>query len=74
MDSVFVFGFTAAVIGGLDSPAGAVVGGLVLGLGLSYVSGYVGSDLVPLAALAILIAVLLVRPDGLFSHATGRRV
>ena len=39
-DAVLVFGFTAAVMGGLDSPAGAVVGGLLLGLALSYVSGY----------------------------------
>ncbi len=74
MDSVVVYGFVAAVIGGLDSPGGAVVGGLLLGLGLSFVSGYVGSELVALAALAILIVVLLVRPAGLFSHAPARRV
>lgn len=74
MDSVVVFGFVAAVLGGLDSPAGSVVGGLVLGLGLSFVSGYLGSDLVALAALAILMVVLLVRPGGLFSHAPARRV
>ncbi len=74
MDSVVVNGFVAAVLGGLDSPAGAVVGGVVLGVALSFVSGYVGSGLVSLAALAILIAVLLVRPHGLFSHATARRV
>ena len=42
MDSVVVFGFVAAVLGGLDSPLGAVVGGLLLGLSLSFVSGYVG--------------------------------
>jgi len=74
MDSVVVYGFVAAVLGGLDSPVGAVVGGLLLGLGLSFVSGYVGSDLVALASLAILIVVLLVRPAGLFSHATARTV
>lgn len=74
MDSVVVFGFVAAVLGGLDSPLGAVVGGLILGFSLSYVSGYVGSELVPLASLGILIVVLLLRPSGLFAHATGRRV
>jgi branched-chain amino acid transport system permease protein len=74
MDSVVVYGFVAAVLGGLDSPLGAVVGGLLLGVGLSFVSGYVGSELVALAALAILIVVLLVRPAGLFSQATTRRV
>ncbi|MGH3444033.1 MAG: branched-chain amino acid ABC transporter permease, partial [Nocardioidaceae bacterium] len=74
MDSIVVFGFVAAVLGGLDSPVGAVVGGLLLGFSLSYVSGYVGSQLVPLAALVILVAVLLVRPGGLFAATTTRRV
>lgn len=74
MDAIIVYGFVAAVLGGLDSPAGAVVGGLVLGLALSYASGYLGSEMVTLAALAILVAVLLVRPHGLFSRAARRRV
>jgi branched-chain amino acid transport system permease protein len=75
MDSLIVFGFVAAVLGGLDSPIGAVVGGLLLGLLLSYVSGYVprGSGLVPLAALVILMVVLLIRPGGLFSSSRARR-
>jgi branched-chain amino acid transport system permease protein len=78
MDTIFVFGFTAAVIGGLDSPVGAVVGALLLGVALSYVSGYLGSghgsDLTSLVALGILVAVLLIRPDGLFSATKVRRV
>ncbi len=74
MDSVVVYGFVAAVLGGLDSPVGAVVGGLLLGLSLSFVSGYVGSELVALASLVILMAVLLLRPGGLFSHTAERRV
>jgi branched-chain amino acid transport system permease protein len=73
-DAVLVLGFTAAVIGGLESPLGAVVGGLVLGLALSYVSGYGGAELVTLGALVILVAVLMVRPNGLFSRAQARRV
>lgn len=73
-DPVAVFGFTAAVLGGLDSPIGALVGGLILGLSLSYVSGYAGSALVTLAALLILIAVLMVRPSGLFTSARTRRI
>jgi branched-chain amino acid transport system permease protein len=73
-DPVLISGFVAAVLGGLDSPAGAVVGGIALGLALSYVSGYEGSALVPLAALAILVAVLMVRPQGLFSASKERRV
>ena len=73
-DAVTVFGFTAAILGGLDSPLGAVVGGLMLGVALSYVAGYMGSSLVTLAALVILIAVLMVRPTGIFSAAKARRV
>ena len=75
MDTLIVYGFVAAVLGGLDSPIGAVVGGLLLGLALSYVSGFVpsGSALVNLAALVILMVVLLVRPGGLFSSTTARR-
>ena len=74
MDGVVVFGFVAAVLGGLDSFIGAVVGGIVLGLTSSYVSGYLGSELVTLAALVILVAVLLLRPGGLFSSSVARRV
>ena len=73
-DGVLVFGFTAAVVGGLDSPPGAVVGGLLVGLTLSYVSGYLGSEVALLGALVVLMAVLMVRPDGLFSRSSVRRV
>jgi branched-chain amino acid transport system permease protein len=74
MDGVFVLGFTAAVVGGLDSPVGAVVGGIGTGLALSYASGYLGSDLTQIAALALLLVVLLARPSGLFSGTEARRV
>jgi branched-chain amino acid transport system permease protein len=76
MDTIFVFGFTAAVIGGLESPFGAVIGGLLLGLALSYAGGYIsnGASLVPLVALGILVVVLMVRPGGLFSATQVRRV
>jgi branched-chain amino acid transport system permease protein len=73
-DAVLVFGFTAAVLGGLDSPVGAVLGGLLLGLALSYLSGYAGSDVVTLGALVVLIAVLMVRPAGLLGARGERRV
>ncbi len=74
MDGVIVFGFVAAVLGGLDSFVGAVVGGLVLGLTTNFVQGYIGQELQTLAALAILMAVLLVKPGGLFSSSVARRV
>jgi branched-chain amino acid transport system permease protein len=74
LDGLLVFGFTAAVAGGLDSPGGAVGGGLALGLLLSYVSGYLGPDLVTFGALTVLVAVLMVRPAGVFAGSGTRRV
>lgn len=73
MDAIVVYGFVAAVLGGLDSPVGAVVGGLLLGLLLAYVSQYVDRNLTDIAALVVLVVVLLVRPAGLFSSARTRR-
>jgi branched-chain amino acid transport system permease protein len=73
-DPILISGFVAAVLGGLDSPPGAVIGGLLLGLALSYVSGYEGSALVPLAALVILVLVLMIKPTGLFAASSERRV
>jgi branched-chain amino acid transport system permease protein len=74
MDGVFVLGFVGAVVGGLESPAGAVVGGVASGLALSYASGYIGSNFTQLAALILLVVVLLVRPEGLFTTTRARQV
>ena len=74
MDSIFVLGFTAAVIGGLESPGGAIAGGVILGVLLNYVGGYLGSDLVLLFGLVILVLVLMVRPSGLFASTGTRQV
>jgi len=74
MDTVLVFGFTAAILGGLDSPIGAIVGGLVIGFALSYIAGYLGAELESMGALVILVAVLMVRPEGVFSRTAPRRV
>jgi len=73
MDIVFISAFTAAVVGGLDSPIGAVLGGLIVGLLLSYISGYLGATVAPMAVLALLVLVLLGRPDGLFSSRSKAR-
>jgi len=74
MDLILVYAFTAAVVGGLDSPVGALVGGLLTGLALSWVGGYLGSSLEPLGAVAILMVVLSARPEGIFSRPTPRQV
>jgi branched-chain amino acid transport system permease protein len=74
MDLVFVTAFTGAVLGGLDSPQGAVIGGMAVGLILNYVTGYGSPDLAQPAVLVLLLVVLLVRPGGLFSSVAARRV
>ncbi len=51
---------------------GAVVGGLVVGLLLSFVSGYLGATVAPMAVLALLVVVLLGRPGGLFARREAR--
>ncbi len=77
MQPILIYAFAAAVLGGIDSPAGAVVGGILLGVLLNLTGAYidfVGSDLrLPLALLVILV-VLLVKPTGLFGHAVVRKV
>ncbi|MGH9106346.1 MAG: branched-chain amino acid ABC transporter permease [Acidimicrobiales bacterium] len=74
MDLDLVYAFTAAVIGGLDSPVGALVGGLIAGLCTSYVGGYLGSGLEPLGALVLLMVALMLRPRGIFSRPSARVV
>jgi branched-chain amino acid transport system permease protein len=74
MDLVLVYAFTAAVIGGLESPVGALIGGLITGLTISYVGGYLGSGLEPLGALVLLMVSLMARPEGLFSRPPARMV
>lgn len=74
MDLVLVYAFTGAVIGGLESPVGALIGGLVTGVSISYVGGYLGSGLQPLGALVLLTVALMARPEGFFSRPPARRV
>lgn len=72
-DLLFVYAFTVAVVGGLDSPGGALLGGITVGVVMSLVTGYLGATLAPVAVLALLVVVLLVRPSGLFAQAEARR-
>ncbi|MEY3331316.1 MAG: hypothetical protein RL202_582 [Actinomycetota bacterium] len=72
-DLLLVFGFTAAVIGGLDSLIGGVLGGLALGIGLSVVTGYLGGSYTFMTAFVLLIVVLLIRPQGILGARGARR-
>ena len=82
MAAVLIYAFAAAVLGGIDSPIGAVVGGLPLGVLLnllSYLSQYAmfswfTEELRLPAALLIILVVLLVRPQGLFGKPEVKRV
>jgi branched-chain amino acid transport system permease protein len=76
MQTVLLYAFAAAVLGGIDSPLGAVVGGLLLGVLLNLVGTYVhwvGGELRLAVALAVILGVLLVQPSGLFGRTAVRR-
>ena len=77
MQAVLLYAFAAAVLGGLESPAGAVIGGLALGVFLNLIGQYVGfatSELRLPIAFAVLLVVLLLKPNGLFGRRQVRRV
>jgi len=70
---LLTFGFIAAVIGGLESLPGAVLGAVVLGLVLAVVQIYISGTLVFIVAFALLLLVLLIRPQGFIGAKAGRR-
>ena len=77
MQTVIIYAFAAAVLGGIESPLGAVVGGLIVGVTVNLAGVYipfVGGDLELAVAFVIIIAVVLLRPHGLFGHGAVRRV
>jgi branched-chain amino acid transport system permease protein len=76
MQSILLFAFAAAVLGGIESPLGAVVGGLAIGVVMALVGTYIpgGQDLRLAFGLVVIVIVLLVRPAGLFGRAAVRRV
>ena len=73
MDVLLVFGFVAAVIGGLDSLFGAVAGAMILGFAINFATSYISYKLVFTTAFGLLILVLLIKPNGLFSSNKGRK-
>lgn len=77
MMSILVYGFTGAVLGGLTSPAGAVLGGIIVGVVENLVGTYVpviGGELRLTIALAIIVVMLVVRPRGLIGRKIVERV
>ena len=77
MQAVLIYAFAAAILGGLESPVGAIAGGLSLGVLLNMLGEYVHPVTTELrlpVALGILLVVLLVKPAGLFGRVVVRRV
>ena len=70
---LLVSGFIAAVIGGLESLLGAVVGGMLLGIVISFILIYINGGLFFIAPFIILLAVLFIRPQGIIGTKVARR-
>ena len=62
------------IVGGLDSIAGAIVGGVIIGLLQAYTGGYIGMGLNQVLPYVLLIGILMVRPYGLFGEVRVERV
>ena len=75
MGGVLLYAFAGALLGGITSPVGAVVGGLIVGVTENLVGAYlIASQLKLTVALALIVVVLVLRPNGLFGTAIVRRV
>ena len=75
MQTIIIYAFAAAVLGGIESPLGAVVGGLIVGITVNLAGAYlVGGDLQLAVAFLIIVAVLVIKPNGLFGRPSVRRV
>lgn len=77
MFPVLIWGLASAIVGGMDSPVGAVAGGLILGVVASLASFYIdfiGGDFKIVTSVALIIVFVLVRPQGLFGSAQVQRV
>ncbi|MBN9428667.1 MAG: branched-chain amino acid ABC transporter permease [Burkholderiales bacterium] len=75
MGGIMIYGFAAAVLGGIDSPVGAIVGGLAIGIGENLLGAFVtGNELKLTIALLVMFSILVIRPQGLFGSRIIRRV
>jgi branched-chain amino acid transport system permease protein len=77
MFTVFIYGSAAATLGGFDSPGGAVIAGMIIGVVENMVAGYVsfiGQELKLAVAFVVILVVLMVKPSGLFGTAKVERV
>ena len=75
MAGILLYAFAAALIGGIDSPGGAVLGGFLVGVLENVLGAYVvGNELKLAVALVLIVGVLLVKPSGLLGRTVLSRV
>jgi branched-chain amino acid transport system permease protein len=74
MGGIRLYAFAGALLGGIDSPGGAVLGGFIVGVLENVVGAYVGTELKLTLALVVIIGVLVVRPSGMFGKVNVVRV
>jgi branched-chain amino acid transport system permease protein len=74
MGGILLYAFAGALLGGIDSPGGAVLGGFIVGVLENVVGAYVGTELRLTVALLLIVGVLVVRPSGLFGKVHVSRV
>jgi len=74
MAGILLYAFAAALLGGIDSPLGAVVGGFIVGVLENLVGAVIGTELKLSVALVLIVGVLVVRPSGLFGRVLVSRV
>ena len=74
MGGILLYAFAGALLGGIDSPGGAVLGGFIVGVLENVVGAYVGTELKLTVALIVIVGVLVVRPSGLFGKVHVTRV
>ena len=74
MDGIFVSAFIAAAVGGLESPLGAIVAGLLIGLTEQFILDFWSTSIAPLSGVIVLVIGLSLRPQGLFTKHVSRRV
>ena len=74
MGGILLYAFAGALLGGIDSPGGAVLGGFIVGVLENVVGAYIGTELKLTVALVVIIGVLVVRPSGMFGKVHVVRV
>ena len=74
LSGILLYAVAAALLGGIDSPGGAVLGGFIVGVLENVVGAYLGTELKLTVALALIVGVLVIRPSGLFGKVLVTRV